>query len=114
MANPFTVRSVAASTTTYKGTGTTMSAESAIAAASDVTGEGRGGAVATAISEATGTRGDKADMVMLSVEGTAAAASDEIAGAGGAADRGAPAEQVEAQFEPTWEGGLLPDWQGGL
>jgi hypothetical protein len=114
MATPFTVRSTASSTTTFRSTGTTMSAESAIAAASDVTGEGRGGAVATAISEAAGRRWDKPDMLMLSVEGTAAAASDEIAGAGGAADWDAPAEQVEAQFEPAWERGLLSDWLGGL
>ncbi len=114
MANPFTVRSVAASTTTYKGTGTTMSAEAAIAAASEVTGEGKGGAVAAATSEVAGTRGDRADMVMLRVEGVAAAASDEITGAGGAADRDLPTGQMETQFEPTWEGGLLSDWLGGL
>jgi hypothetical protein len=118
MATPFTVRSMTTSATTSKSTGTTMSAEAVISAASEVTGGGRGGgrgeAVATVTSEVTGTRGDGDDMVMLWVEGVAAAASDEITGAGGAVDRDPPAEQVEAQFEPAWEGGLLSDWLGGL
>jgi hypothetical protein len=111
---PFTVRAAASSTTTYESTGTTMSAETVIGATSEVTGEGRGEAIATATSEVAGTRGNEADMIMLRVEGVAAAASDETAGADGAADWDAPAEQVEAQFEPTWEGVLLPDWLGGL
>ena len=117
MAAPFVVRSAATSATTFKSSGSTMSAESVIAATSEVTGEGRGEAVAAATSEVTGRRGDESD-INLWVQGIAAASSDEITGEDGAADWDVPAEQVETQFEPAWpawEDGLLSDWWlGGL